>query len=900
MLWQADSSGFVFESQHAGVLFPMSAMPMGQHRLLHNRSAWQAVEHLWGDGALEETANGWRLPFSSVYVIDQDVRVALGLPEPTKTTAAVRTLGSPGHATLRIAVDVSHPAIGTLEGAMERVGPVYLPRPSAHILVTNEVYELLCLMEQGPSGSAIEDHLEYLAAVQAAAEAASADTDAFLRSQELVFPTSVRLEAEEESADRIKLSAQVDLGDGDVYSPEGSPPRVHRSKAPNGRTRRIVMKQALREQAQTIAQQGVVQGSQVPRFLENPEAFVPPGLDLSEFSKRVIGFKTVVYNSRPYLHINPSSGGWFEGVPGLELQDTRENAAPPTGAPPKLERDEYRRMVAQARSTGDDWVRHGDGWVHIDPRATKQLDELLSKGELTPEGSVRLPSRAVLEIYENLESLEFNLPPAEDLGIQRHLTDYPDPPLPAALKASLMPHQRIGYRWLSLLHQKGTGGLLADDMGLGKTVQVIAHMTRLAELECLGPSLIVCPGTLIDNWKREFSRFAPSIRVSAFLGGNVDASEFALREVVITSYDTLRQRQLQLAKVDWKTVVCDEAQYAKNPTAQRTAAVKALKADHRMALTGTPVENGMIEFWCILDFVRPGHLGSWSEFRDSYERPLVAASDEESRRPIVDGLIDHLRPHYLRRMKDEVLKDLPPKNDNVVHVGFGERQFELYRQVAALGKDGGRGQALAAITTLLQVCAHPEALNKDFGGEVPYVPGECPKLDATIAMLESISARSEKALIFTRFIGIQRILQRAIYERFEVWPDLVNGEVTHNRQGVVDAFQAVPGFNVLILSHDVGGVGLNITEANHVIHYTRPWNPAKENQATDRAHRIGQIREVTVHYPVLSDERFVTVEEKLERLLESKRALAKDVLRTSREMQVDAADLLGCLDVPGA
>lgn len=899
-MWLTDADGFVFESQSTGVVFPMSTMPSAQHRKLQHRAAWQAVEHLWGNGVLEHTATGWRLPFKAIYDIDDDVRGALDLPEPTPTSATVRTLGSPGHPGLKIAVDVSHPAIGTLEGAMERVGPVYLPRPSVHILVSREVYELLLLMESGVAGGSIEDHLEYLATVQAAAAAASADVDVFLQSQELVFPTGMRLEAEEHGPEQISLSAKVDVGDGEVYSPDGLPPRVHRSTAPSGRTRRIVLKQALRDQAQSVSQQAVIEGSQVPRFLENPEAFVPAGLDLTEFSKRVIGFKTVVYNSRPYLHINPSSGGWFEGVPGLELQDTRENASPPTGAPPKLEGDDYRRMVAQARTTGDDWVRHGEGWVHIDPRATQQLDELLSRGEVTPQGTVRLPSRAVLEIYENLESLEFNLPPAEDLGIQRRLTDYPDPPLPAALKASLLPHQRIGYRWLSLLHQKGTGGLLADDMGLGKTVQVIAHMTRLAESNALSPSLIVCPGTLIDNWKREFNRFAPSIRVSAFLGGNVDASEFARREVVITSYDTLRQRQLQLAKVDWKTVVCDEAQYAKNPTAQRTAAVKALKADHRMALTGTPVENGMIEFWCILDFVRPGHLGSWSEFRDSYERPLVAASDEESRRPIVDGLIDHLRPHYLRRMKDEVLKDLPPKNDSVVHVGFGERQFELYRQVAARGKNGGRGQALAAITTLLQVCAHPEALSKDFAGDVPYVPGDCPKLDATIAILENISARSEKVLIFTRFIGIQRILQRAIYERFEIWPDLVNGEMTHNRQGVVDAFQAVPGFNVLILSHDVGGVGLNITEANHVIHYTRPWNPAKENQATDRAHRIGQTREVTVHYPVLSDERFVTVEEKLERLLQSKRALAKDVLRTSREMQVDAADLLGCLDVPSA
>jgi SNF2 family DNA or RNA helicase len=453
----------------------------------------------------------------------------------------------------------------------------------------------------------------------------------------------------------------------------------------------------------------------------------------------------------------------------------------------------------------------------------------------------------------------------------------------------------VGYRWLAFLLDKQTGGLLADDMGLGKTVQVIAHMGRLAEENRLRPSLVVCPKTIIENWQRELRRFLPQQDVSVVTGGLVPADALAEQDVVLMSYDTLRCNQLEVAKVDWQMVVCDEAQYTKNPTAQRTTAVKALKSQHRVALTGTPVENGMIEFWCIMDFVRPGLLGCWSDFRSEYERPLVEAQDERAREPLVDHLLGKIGRHYMRRLKDEILRDLPPKTECVIQAALGPLQFELYRRIAVEGRTGGRGAALAAITKLLIVCAHPLAVDGDIS-TYRYQKDECPKLDAAIDALQQIRAAGQKALIFTRFLRVQRLLQAAIRQTFEVWPDVLNGDVTNNRQLIVDTFAEKPGFNVLILSHDVGGIGLNITTANHVIHYTRPWNPAKENQGTDRSHRIGQALPVTVHYPIVTDPRFETVEARLNRLLDGKRSLARDVLRPTKDASVSPEDLMSCLD----
>lgn len=527
--------------------------------------------------------------------------------------------------------------------------------------------------------------------------------------------------------------------------------------------------------------------------------------------------------------------------------------------------------------------------------ATKFLDTL-GKLPQTGEGAVRIPAGTVLEIYENLDLLEFIDPKSlESLEESPLPQDLPEIPPPQGLRADLYPHQLVGYRWMARLGERRYGGLLADDMGLGKTIQVISHVLRLKEQGEGGPHLVVVPKTLLENWEREIERFGGgALRVTRHRPGfwGFHPKIYHAYDIVLTTYETLRRDQACLATVDWNLVVCDEAQYVKNPTAQRTSALKAMKSRHRVALTGTPVENGLVEFWCILDFVQPGLLGSWREFRTEYERPIAEGDGHERERKVRE-LLERLRGHYLRRLKEEIFDDLPPKHLHERPAPLSEVQLELYRRIAREGRSGGKGAALAAIGRLIRLCAHPAAEDPRFAGSAPDV---CPKLSETLKILEEIREKGEKVLIFTDFKAVQRALRDAVRERFGVWPDIVNGELTGNRQAVIDIFSTKPGFNVLILGHQVAGVGLNITAANHVIHYTRPWNPAKESQATDRVHRIGQGKPVHVYYPIVHDPRFVTVERRLAEVIASKADLAKDVLRPTSALVVREEDLLTCLE----
>ena len=408
-------------------------------------------------------------------------------------------------------------------------------------------------------------------------------------------------------------------------------------------------------------------------------------------------------------------------------------------------------------------------------------------------------------------------------------------------------------------------------------------MSHLHDLGELRPALIVAPVAVIANWQRELRRFAPGIPPAHEHRGSQrerhDPLSLARHEVVITSYSTLRRDQLLLGRIDWSVVACDEAQYVKNPTAGVTSAVKGMKARFRLACTGTPVENGLSELWCIVDFVQPGRLGSRNEFRREFEQPLVAATEGEAdATELVGRLRSRLNPHYIRRTKEEVL-DLPPKTEQSYEVAMSFRQAALYEEVLT-GVMERSVHPLAGLQHLITICSHPLAIDHTASGESPgRLLEDAPKLEQTVGILESVRKQGEKVVIYTRLRAMQRILQVVLRYRFGFEPRVLNGLVTgHNRHRIIDAFNDRPGFDVMILSPEAAGVGLNITGATHVIHYTRLWNPAKENQATDRVHRIGQELPVSVHYPVVTGNGFKSVEQHLHDLLMEKLELARNVL----------------------
>ncbi len=916
----------------AGAQFQLDApwevkLPLGRNatevlsHLMADGARWAAIEELWEEDLLRQVArNTWLLSYDlygriktageedeNTPGIDLEVLSALGLPFPGEVRIKAISTTHIGDRDFKIRIEATHPEIGRLdERDCPRYGPVFFVSQDTIVPLTPAEHKLFDLaVGDGIDRDNQNERMAYFAKVKEAAIAAGASLDRYLESEDYRFVHEVGLDLREESGGEITLIPRIDgLDEFDRSGGEallGTGPPAILSRAEGGLARkRMVLADEVRESIKRLPKGGKVRGADVPRLLTIPEQIVPEGFDLSFYSERVKGVRTRVYNSRPYIHVRRKTGGWFDGVPEIAVEDWSpgdEEACDSQEGIKGLSPETYLELAKRAREQGEEYVQHGDDWIRIDPEIAEKFANTVDSFDKKDDGSLVIPANSVLDIYSNLELLEFA---QIDEGEKRDdliPEDLPDEKVPYGLACDLRPYQHTGYCWLSRIADQRIGGLLADDMGLGKTVQLITHMLRLKEKGESAPHLIVVPKSLLENWSREIAKFAPGQLRSAVYGPGTRSyfrDGFNSFDVVLVTYDTLRRDQARLATVDWGLVACDEAQYAKNPTAQRTTAVKALKARHRVALTGTPVENGLIEFWCIMDFVQPGLLGSWSEFRKSYEHPIVEGEEAEREEKVKD-LLTRIKGYYLRRLKSDVLHDLPPREVHYRKVPLGERQFELYRLIAAQGREGGRGAALSAIQQLMMLSAHPQAV-KGFAFDGKTAPETlCPKLAETLTIIKEVQARDEKVIIFTDYKAVQRILQETIGRRFGLWPDIINGDINNHRQQKIDIFSDKPGFNVMILGHQVAGVGLNIVAANHVIHYTRPWNPAKENQATDRTHRIGQTRPVHIYYPIVRSDDFVTVEERLDEVIRSKEDLAWDVLRPTKDMRVRPEDLLDCV-----
>ena len=859
---------------------------------------WQAINSAWSEGRLEERAAGYYvLPYEAYYAMPAEFRADLGLPQPTPTRLRLRSVGSAADPGFRISVE-GWTSDGTqIPVHVAQTGPTSHGPNGTTVFLEEAAWRTFREAHLSPDPQAsVADRLEYLARVKTEALRTKAELDGYLSSEELTVADTADVAITVDSPTRIDLQPVITAGGQTV--PVKVSANGHTQRVVNlGGGKRVVLRENARNGAAGLSQHHRLEGPDVPRFLTNPEAFIPEEIDLSQYSDRVTGIAIHAYNSRPYLHVRKNPGGWLEGALEVALEDTRAPEGGTSGKPfagPSLSPAAYEELRKNAASDG--WALNGDTWVKVGQDDATAVDAMGAAGlDVTRSGYQKLDG--VLQIFKNLELLEYVV--AEE-SLRKELTGGWAPesyPAPDDFTGTLLAHQLYGFQWLATLHKSRWGALLADEMGLGKTVQVIAHLARLHGTGQLKPALIVVPLTLMDNWLLEIRRFfSGQIKIHR-QEGPVRQRMVGLQaepDLVITSYDTLRRDQLEMAKIQWTIVICDEAQYVKNPTAQRTSVVKALKSAQRVALTGTPVENGLLELWCIVDYVMPGRLGDWSSFRDDFERPILAAKDGE-----LDGLVsqlqERLQPHYLRREKAEILKELPAKHaPRVLEADLSKEQLADYRDLVSAAKAGGKGAVLGALQGLLQVCARPPL--RLLGASLEDRLAACPKLHTTIAILEEVQAKGEKAVIFTRYLELQGLLQRTIQDALSVYPECINGGVPAAfRQRLIELFSERSGFNVLILSHDVGGVGLNITAANHVIHYTRPWNPAKENQATDRVHRIGQEREVHVYIPMTVDERFPTVEVRLAELLTSKDSLARSVLVPKADATIRAEELMDCI-----
>jgi SNF2 family DNA or RNA helicase len=456
-------------------------------------------------------------------------------------------------------------------------------------------------------------------------------------------------------------------------------------------------------------------------------------------------------------------------------------------------------------------------------------------------------------------------------------------PVPDDFQASLRPYQERGLSWLAFLSSLGLGACLADDMGLGKTVQLLAlEAAHLAEDPAAGPALLLCPMSLVGNWQREAARFAPSLRVYPHHGperlhGDDLTGQLARADLVVTTYATATRDIDELVGFEWRRVVLDEAQAIKNSLSQAAKAAKRLTARHRVALTGTPVENRLAELWSIMDFLNPGLLGSSQQFRTRYAIPVERHGQTEA----ADRLRTVTRPYVLRRLKTDpaIIDDLPDKIEIKQYCQLTTEQASLYQSVVddmmekIADSDGieRRGNVLAAMTKLKQVCNHPALLLHD-RSSIGRRSGKVIRLEE---ILEEILAEGDKVLCFTQFTAYAEMLLPHLSARFGTDVAYLHGGTPRARRDeLVTTFQSGAGPPVFLLSLKAGGTGLNLTAANHVIHLDRWWNPAVENQATDRAFRIGQTRNVQVRKFICTG----TLEEKIDDMIEEKKALAELVV----------------------
>ena len=458
--------------------------------------------------------------------------------------------------------------------------------------------------------------------------------------------------------------------------------------------------------------------------------------------------------------------------------------------------------------------------------------------------------------------------------------------IPSNLNASLRYYQKIGFKWLSVLDKYHFGGILADDMGLGKTIQILAIILKYinGNQENKKASIVVSPSSLTLNWYNEAKKFAPTLKVCVIRGNNKERKEIIDKienyDLIITSYDLLK-RDIELyknKKYKFRYAIADEAQYLKNSNTQNAKAIKSILADTRFALTGTPIENSLAELWSIFDFIMPEYLFGYKEFKHEYEIPIVKEQDEEAMKKL-KMLIE---PFVLRRTKKEVLTELPEKTITVLNNEMTEEQEQIYlsylmqakkevaEEVDAKGFEKSQIKILAALTRLRQICCHPKLFIENYNGE-------CSKLDQCMEIIEEGISANHKILLFSTYTSMFDIIEKKLKKKDIEYFKLTGATKVEDRIKIVDEFNENSNIKVFLISLKAGGTGLNLTGADMVIHYDPWWNLSAENQATDRAYRIGQKNNVQVYKLITKN----SIEEKIYELQERKAKLADDMLNTN-------------------
>ena len=895
------------------------------------------------EGKAAKVGDSYRISHETAVSFSRDERELLTLPPIFPYPLFVGKEGLPQNNSFRLKVNFQK-ADGTYFMNPEVIGSYIEIRPGCCYMCSEAQYAILksassCNAEIGrlkEREKILACSLRYVALIKENAQKIDARLDPFLEKIDVVAPDYLSISVEEDTDGTYYASPVILNADGSPYGEKDASEfgrkfkngsKAQRSYMGKDRTY-YVFDQEQQDGLQQIKKARKLTKEQAKTLLLSPQSVftgAPFRFDRSEYSDRVIEYGAFITKNYPYL--KGIEGGWLpeEGSVGREDLDGIDEFDEP-----KVTEENVailKELVKKALSNSKSSISYQGKTYKL---TGAFIEKVMGKDDVTDstggsaDGEKSKEDKGNLISEENAESVGYEQANEQrrqkrrearfqklgaDLSMEQVLSGFKDSVVPFS-------YQKEGIRWMAQNWKAGYQGvLLADDMGLGKTMQVLGLISGVknayAEKD-MNSVLVVAPVSLLANWESEFIHF---VKEGVFeeivpLYGNsfrdfkrghdlrLDFSPVAKNRIVLTSYETLRNYDISFGCIDWSFMVLDEAQKIKNPAALITNAVKSMKYDFAIAITGTPVENAWVDLWSIMDFVEPGRLRDLKNFCNTYQNQLKKLQgDMAGQEALGKKLEQELQPIFLRRQKTDYLEGLPHKEVIPKPVLMPPVQREAYEKIIAVAKKGKKKDILQVIAMLrdTSLCPHltsyADSTFENMSVDVFF--NMSARLKATFQTLVNIKARKEKVLIFVTSRKMQRILKRFLEKAFgiSIQPP-INGELIGlKRQQIVDAFNQKEGFAILILSAEAGGVGFNITAANHVIHLSRCWNPAKEDQATDRVYRIGQEKEVHVYLPIAQYEGGDSFDVKLDQLLQYKRSLSQSVIFPTADTEVDGQDM---------
>ncbi len=895
------------------------------------------------EGKAAKVGDSYRISHETAVSFSRDERELLTLPPIFPYPLFVGKEGLPQNNSFRLKVNFQK-ADGTYFMNPEVIGSYIEIRPGCCYMCSEAQYAILksassCNAEIGrlkERKKILACSLRYVALIKENAKKIDARLDPFLEKIDVVAPDYLSISVEEDTDGTYYASPVILNADGSPYGEKDASEfgrkfkngsKVQRAYMGKDRTY-YVFDQEQQDGLQQIKKARKLTKEQAKTLLLSPQSVftgAPFRFDRSEYSDRVIEYGAFI--AKNYTYLKGIEGGWLpeEGSVGREDLDGIDELDEPEVT------DEN---VAILKELIENALVNGKSSISYQEKTYKLtgafIEKVMGKDDVTDstggsaDGEKPKEDKGNLISEENAESVGYEQANEQrrkkrrearfqklgaDLSMEQVLSGFKDSVVPFS-------YQKEGIRWMAQNWKAGYQGvLLADDMGLGKTMQVLGLISGVknayAEKD-MNSVLVVAPVSLLANWESEFIHF---VKEGVFeeivpLYGNsfrdfkrghdlrLDFSPVAKNRIVLTSYETLRNYDISFGCIDWSFMVLDEAQKIKNPAALITNAVKSMKYDFAIAITGTPVENAWVDLWSIMDFVEPGRLRDLKNFCNTYQNQLKKLQgDMAGQEALGKKLEQELQPIFLRRQKTDYLEGLPHKEVIPKPVLMPPVQREAYEKIIAVAKKGKKKDILQVIAMLrdTSLCPHltsyADSTFENMSVDVFF--NMSARLKATFQTLVNIKARKEKVLIFVTSRKMQRILKRFLEKAFgiSIQPP-INGELIGlKRQQIVDDFNQKEGFAILILSAEAGGVGFNITAANHVIHLSRCWNPAKEDQATDRVYRIGQEKEVHVYLPIAQYEGGDSFDVKLDQLLQYKRSLSQSVIFPTADTEVDGQDM---------